>query len=91
MDFVEGLPRSEGRNCILVVVDRLTKFARFLSLTHPFTTQEVARVFLDQVVRLHGVPSTRVSDKDKVFTNLLWQNLLKALGSKLSMSLAYHH
>lgn len=90
MDFVEGLPRSEGKDCILVVVDRFTKFAHFLSLSHPYTTQEVAKVFLDQVVKIHGVPRTIISDRDKVFTSLMWQSLLKSLGSKLSMSSACH-
>jgi len=71
MDFVEGLPKSEGKDCILVVVDRFTKFAHFLSLSHLFTAQEVARIFLDYVVKLHGVPQSIVSDRDKVFTSLL--------------------
>lgn len=43
MDFIEGLPKSKGRDAILVIVDRLTKFAHFVSLTHPFKAQEVAR------------------------------------------------
>ena len=47
MDFIEGLPRSEGKDCIFVVVDRLSKFAYFMALTHPYTTHEVAWVFLD--------------------------------------------
>ena len=47
MDFIEGLLRLEGKGCILVVVDRFTKFAHFLGLSHPYTTQKVARVFLD--------------------------------------------
>ena len=47
MDFIEGLPRSEGKDCVLVVVDRLTKFAHFAGLSHHYTVQEVARVFMD--------------------------------------------
>lgn len=50
MNFVEGLPRSEGKNCILVVVDRLTKFSHFLGLSHPFSAQEVARIFVDRPI-----------------------------------------
>lgn len=64
MDFVEGLSKSEGKDSILVVVDRLTKFAHFIGLTHPYTAQEVARVFLDRVVKLHGTPKTIISDRD---------------------------
>ena len=86
MDFIEGLPRSEGKNCILVVVDRLTKFSHFLSLSHLFTTQEVAKLFLDSVIKLHVVPQTIVFDRDKVYTTLFWQDLLWSLGSKLHMS-----
>lgn len=71
MDFVEELPRSEGKDYILVVVDRFKKFAHFLSLSHPYTTQEVARVSLDQVVEIHETLRTIISDRDKVFTGLL--------------------
>ena len=79
MDFVERLPKSIGKDVILIVVDRLTKFRHFLSLTHPFSAQEVARVFLDSVVKLHGVLKTIVSNRDKIFTSNFWQELFKKL------------
>ena len=90
MDFIKGLLKSKGRDSILVVVDRLTKFAYFIGLTHRFTAQDVARLFLDQVVKVHGVPKTIISDRDKVFSSLLRQELMKALGTRLNMSTAYH-
>ena len=90
MDFVEGLPKSKGWDCILVVVNGFTKFSHFIGLTHPFTAQEVARIFLDRVVQLHGVPQTIVSDRNKVFASLFWKELFKSLGAKLYMSSAYH-
>jgi len=90
MDFIKGLLKSEGRDCVLVVVDRMTKYAHFLGLSHPFTAQEVARVFLDQVGKLHGLPQVIVSDRDKVFTSLLWKELMKSLGTQLHMSYSCH-
>lgn len=66
---MEGLPKLEGKDVILVVVDRLTKFGHFLSLAHPFTTPKVARRLLDSVVKLHGLQLSIVSDRDKIFTS----------------------
>jgi len=90
MDFVEGLPKSEGRNAILVVVDKLTKFAHFISLTHPFTAQEIARVFIDSVAKLHGLPKSIISDQDKILASHFWQELFKNLGVSLHMSSTYY-
>ncbi|WVZ64260.1 hypothetical protein U9M48_013810 [Paspalum notatum var. saurae] len=69
MDFIEGFPKSEGFNAILVVVDRFTKFAHFLPIKHPYTAQSIARCILDNVVKLHGLPMSIVSDRDPVFTD----------------------
>jgi hypothetical protein len=67
MDFVEGLPRSKGKDVILVVVDRLTKYAHFLTLARPFTAHQVAILFMDNIFKLHGPPKVIVSG-DKIFT-----------------------
>jgi hypothetical protein len=90
MDFIEGLPLSEHANIILVVVDRLTKYAHFLALKHPYTASSVAKVYLDNIVKLHGVPLSIISDRDKVFTSVVWRALIKAVGTKLHYSTAYH-
>ncbi|KAK4384513.1 Transposon Ty3-G Gag-Pol polyprotein [Sesamum angolense] len=90
MDFIEGLPKSEGKDCILVVVDRLTKYAHFIALTHPFSTESVARTFIDSVYKLHGLPVNIISDRDEVFTGVSWRELFKLLGTTLSLSTAYH-
>lgn len=90
MDFVEGLPKSHGKDVILVVVDRFTKYSHFLTLSHPFTVQDVVQLFIDQIFRLHGVPSVIVTDRDRIFTSNLWQALFKSLGVKLHLSTAYH-
>lgn len=67
MDFIEGLPKPDGYNIILVVVDRLTKFAHFVALKHPYTAAIVAKVFLDNVVKLHGLPNSIVTNRDTIF------------------------
>lgn len=90
MDFIEGLPLSEGSNTILVIVDRFTKYGHFLSLRHPFTAQGVANLVLDQIVSLHGVPKTIVSDRDKIFTSTFWKALFSLLQTKLLLSSSYH-
>lgn len=67
MDFIEGLPPSSGKHCILVVVDRLSKNAHFIALSHPYTAIEVAQAYLDNIFKLHGLPKDNVSDRDPTF------------------------
>lgn len=90
LDFVEGLPRSGSFNSILVVVDKYSKFAHFVPLRHPFTTLSVAKAYLDNVYKLHGMPLSLVSDRDRVFTSKLWQELFSLAGVQLRMSSSYH-
>jgi hypothetical protein len=90
MDFIEGLPSSNGYTVIMVVVDRLTKYAHFVALKHPFSTVSVAKEFVTNVVRLHGIPTFIVSDWDKVFISAFWRTLFNLQGTKLCMSSSYH-
>lgn len=77
MDFIEGLPSSCNKTVIFVVVDRLSKYAHFLPLTHPYTTTTVAQVFLDNIFKLHGMTTSIVSNRDPIFTSTFWEELFK--------------
>jgi hypothetical protein len=90
MDFIEGLPSSQGFTVIFVVVDRFTKYGHFLPLSHPYTASKVAEIFLANVLKLHGMPRTIVSDRDLVCTSSFWRDLFKLQGISLALSSAYH-
>jgi hypothetical protein len=90
MDFVEDFPRVNSKTVVLTVVDRFSKYAHFIPLAHPYTATTVARVFFDNIVRLHGVPSTIVSYHNPVFTSKLWGELFALAGVKLQLSSAFH-
>lgn len=90
IDFVEALPRVHGKTVILSVVDRFSKYAHFIPLAHPYTAESVAQAFFSDIVRLHGVPQSIVSDRDPVFTSAFWRELMRLMGTKLLMSSAFH-
>jgi transposase InsO family protein len=90
MDFIEGLPKSHGFSVIMVVVDRFTKYGHFISLGHPYTAFRVAQAFFANVLKLHGMPTTIVSDRDRVFTSSFWPELFQLQGITLAFSSAYH-
>jgi hypothetical protein len=90
LDFVEALPRVRGKSVILTVVDRFSKYCHFIPLAHPYSAESVAQAFFNDIVRLHGVPQSMVSDRDTVFTSSFWQELMRLMGTKLQMTSAFH-
>lgn len=90
MDFIEGLAKSNRKDVILVVVDRLTKYAHFIPLVHPFTASQVAQECINHVFKLHGIPIAIVTDMDRIFTSTIWQDPFKSMRVELHFSFAYH-
>jgi hypothetical protein len=90
MDFIEALPKVHGKSVILTMVDRFSKAAHCIPLGHPYTSTSVAHAFFAEIVRLHGIPASIVSDRDSVFTCEFWQELFALAGVKLKMSSAFH-
>ena len=91
LDFIVGLPRtSTGFDSIWVIVDRLTKFAHFLSVDTRYTAKKYAEIYFDQIVTLYGVPLTTISDRGLVFISCFWEQLQECLGTRLLRSSAYH-
>ncbi|KAL0539729.1 hypothetical protein IC582_023945 [Cucumis melo] len=91
MDFITGLPRTlRGFTVIWVVVDRLTKSAHFVPGKSTYTASKWAQLYMSEIVRLHGVPVSLVSNRDARFTSKFWKGLQTAMGTRLDFSTAFH-
>lgn len=91
MDFIVGLPKTRTwKNSIFVVVDRFSKMAHFIACYKTDDELHVANLFFNEVVRLHGIPRTIVSDRDTKFLNYFWKTISSKVGTKLLSSTTCH-
>jgi hypothetical protein len=91
MDFITGLPTTpKGHDSIWVIVDRLTKSAHFLPVKTTFRPPQYVEKYITEIVRLHGIPKTIMSNRGSQFTSHFWEHLHKGLGTSLIRSAAYH-
>lgn len=85
IDFITHLPKDKGKSIIIVVVDRLLKFCHLKALLDKFTSNMAASYFLFDIIRLHGIPSSLVLDRDKVFIGSFWREINRLSGTKLKL------
>ena len=91
MDFMTRFPRTtRSYDAIWVIVDRLIKTTHFLLIKKMYSTDRLVKLYVNRIVCLHGVPVSIVSDRGTTFTLIFWQELHKALGTKLDFSIAFH-
>ena len=90
MDFIVGLPMSDGCNWVLAMVDRYSKYATFIPAPKECSAEQAAHLFLKHVVKYWGLPRSTVSDRDTNFTGNFWTELFKLMGSELNLSTNFH-
>ena len=91
MDFVSGFPLTQQKHdFVSVIVDKLTKSAHFLSVMMDYSMDRLVELYVKEIVRLHGVPLSIVSDRDLRFSSRFWKELQSALGTRLNFSTAFH-
>ena len=90
MDFIIGLPKSNGFGNIMVVVDHFSKYAVFIPTPTKFSAEDAARMFLMNVVKYWGIPKAIISDRDARFTCKFWLELSKFMGTELNFSTSFH-
>ena len=90
VDFIGPLPKSDSKDAVMVVVDRLTKRAHFIATTTKASAQEIGKLFEDYIFKLHGLPKSIMSDRDTRFTSKYWKCFIESLGLTANMSTAFH-
>ena len=89
--LVMGLPRTlTGKDAIWVIMDRLTRSAHFLAIRVDFSLERLARLYINEIVRLHGAPTSVVSNRDRRFVSQFWESVHKAMGTNLKFSTTFH-
>jgi len=91
MDFITSqLTTQKGNDSIWVIIDRLTKSAHFIPVKTRYRPPKYADFYLAEIVKLHGIPKTIISDRGPQFTAHFWERMHKSLGTSLIRSTAYH-
>ena len=90
MDFITGLPKSQGKDNIFVVVERLTKYAHFFVVLSTISASEVVSLFFKDILILHALPKIIINDRDSKFTGTFWKTLFGLVEKNLNMSTSYH-
>jgi hypothetical protein len=90
MDFITHLPMVHGKSVIWVIVDRLTKYGQFIALPSGYSATHIAVIYMTEIYKLHGIPKSIVSDRDRVFISKFWKELFRLSGTQLAFSSAYH-
>jgi len=90
MDFITDLPKSEGDDAILIVIDRLTKMGHFLPCTKEIDGRQFSELFMREIFRLHGLPKDIITDRGSIFTSDLWKETTKQRGIEGTLSMAFH-
>lgn len=90
MDFMERLLKSKGKDVIMVVIDRFSKYAHYIALSHLYSALTVAKLFIDNVYKLLGLPASIISDRDPMFYRRFWKEMFNIQRVNLFYSSAYH-
>src|SRR5688572_14017728 len=91
MDFVTGLPKVRGGyDSTWVIVDRLTKSAHFIPVKTTYQDEELAKIYLKEIMKLHGAPRSIISNRGTQFTSHYWKSFERALGTKVKLSTDFH-
>lgn len=89
MHFITGLPKSQGKDAVLAVIDRLSKYNHFIAIAHPFSAQSIAQIYFEHIFELQGMQTSIVCDRDPTFTSIFWHELFRLHRVAFNYSSAY--